>query len=91
MIALFWNLALALLVLALHCYCGDTVKYGLVSKHLFQTTIWRLKKFHSNDKILEKVTFPVITWNKKHSWKQVASITYIVKEIFFVAAAFKGL
>ena len=36
MIALFWNLALALLVLELHCYCGDTVKYGLISKHLFQ-------------------------------------------------------
>ena len=34
-IAPFWNLAL---VLALHCYCGDTdyVKYGLLSKHLFQ-------------------------------------------------------
>ena len=57
MIALFWNLALALLVLALHCYFGDTVKYGLVSKHLFQTTIWRLKKSHSNDKVLEKITF----------------------------------
>ena len=57
MIALFWNLALVLLVLALHCYFGDTVKYGLVSKHLFQTTIWRLKKSHSNDKVLEKITF----------------------------------
>ena len=34
-IALFWNLALAL-VLPLYCYCGDNVKYGLLSKHLFQ-------------------------------------------------------
>ena len=25
----FWNLALAL-VLELHCYCGDSVKYGLL-------------------------------------------------------------
>ena len=33
--ALFWNLALAL-VLALHCYCGDNVKYRLLSKLLFQ-------------------------------------------------------
>ena len=32
---LFWNLALAL-VLALHFYCGDNVKYGLLSRHLFQ-------------------------------------------------------
>ena len=31
----FWNLALAL-VLALHCYCGDNVKYGLLSRHLLQ-------------------------------------------------------
>ena len=30
-----WNLALAL-VLALHCYRGDNVKYGLLSRHLFQ-------------------------------------------------------
>ena len=22
--------------LVLHCYCGDSVKYGLLSKHLFQ-------------------------------------------------------
>ena len=32
---IFWNLALAL-VLVLHCYSGDSVKYGLLSKHLFQ-------------------------------------------------------
>ena len=31
----FWNLALAL-VLELHCYCGDSEKYGLLLKHLFQ-------------------------------------------------------
>ena len=33
--SVLWNLALAL-VLALHCYCGDDVKYGLFSKHLSQ-------------------------------------------------------
>ena len=32
-IALFWGLAL---ILALHCYCGDNVKNGLLSKHLLQ-------------------------------------------------------
>ena len=31
MIALFGTL-----VLALHCYYGDKVKYGLLSKHLFK-------------------------------------------------------
>ena len=35
MTALFWNLALAL-VLALQCYFGDNVKYALLSKHLCQ-------------------------------------------------------
>ena len=35
MIALFWNPALAL-ISALHCYRGDNVKYGLLSKYLFQ-------------------------------------------------------
>ena len=34
-IDLFWNLTLAL-VLALRCYYGYNVKYGLLSKHLFQ-------------------------------------------------------
>ena len=46
MIALLWNLALAF-VLPLHCYCGDNVKYGVLSKHL-------LKKSHSNDKLFLK-------------------------------------
>ena len=26
----------ALMVLAIHCYCGDNVKYGLLSKYVFQ-------------------------------------------------------
>ena len=29
----FWGT----LVLVLHCYCGDNIKYGFLSKHLFQT------------------------------------------------------
>ena len=40
----FRNLALALV---LQCYCGDSFK-TLVTK---KTTIWRLKKSHSNDKL----------------------------------------
>ena len=42
----------------LHCYCGNNVKYGLFSKHLFQRKRqyggW--KKSHSNEKLLEKIT-----------------------------------
>ena len=70
MIALFRNLGLALV---LQCYCGEKVKQTsfktLVSK---QTTTWWLKKLHSNNKLC----LPIITWIKKHSSKQVASISY---------------
>ena len=40
------------------------------------TTIWWLKKSQRNDKRLEKERLPVITWTKKDSSKQVASIPY---------------
>ena len=40
------------------------------------TTIWWLKKSQRNDKRLEKERLPVITWTKKDSSKQVASILY---------------
>ena len=40
------------------------------------TTIWWLKKSQRNDKPLEKERLPVITWTKKDSSKQVASIPY---------------
>ena len=41
------------LVLALRCYCGDT---DLFQNTCFkETTIWRLKNSHSNDKLLEKI------------------------------------
>ena len=33
--ALFLTLALAL-VLVMHCYCGNNVKYGLLLRQLFQ-------------------------------------------------------
>ena len=31
-IAIFWNFD----GISANCYCGDNVKYGLLSKHLFQ-------------------------------------------------------
>ena len=46
MIALFCNFGIST---ALHC--GDNVKHGLLSKHLFQR-----KQSQSNDKLLEKMT-----------------------------------
>ena len=54
MVALFWNLTLAL-VLARHCYCGDNIKYELFSKHLLQRKRqYGSEKSHGNDKLLEK-------------------------------------
>ena len=53
--------------------------------------MWQLKKSHSNDKLLEKITSSVITWNKKHSLKQVAFITYTLEKKFSAVAAFEGL
>ena len=54
--------------------------------------MWRLKKSHSNDKLLEKITSSkIITWNKKHSSKQAGSVTYTLEKNFFAAAAFEGL
>ena len=50
-----------------------------------------VKKYQSNNKLLEKKRLPVITWIKKHSSKQVASITYTVEKKNFAAATFKGL
>ena len=40
-----------------HCYCGDDLKHGVLSKHLFQKkkTIWHLKKYRSNDKLLAEI------------------------------------
>ena len=34
---------------------------------------------------------PVITWNKRHSSKQVVSITYTLVKDFFADSTFKGL
>ena len=59
------------LVLALHCYCGDNVKYGLLSKHLLQRKLqyggW--KNLKVTTKFYKKQWLPVIKWNKKYSSK----------------------
>ena len=45
-----------ILVLALHCYCRYSVKYGLLQKRVSKgAPICRLKKFLSNEKLLQKV------------------------------------
>ena len=40
---------------------------------------------------LYKKCHPVITWNKKHSSKQVLPVRYTLKKTIFEAAIFKGL
>ena len=48
------------LILLLHCYYGDNVKYGLLSKCLFQKSkrTWSLKKkIHGNNKFLLKIIY----------------------------------
>ena len=60
----------------------------LVSK---KTTIWWMKKSHSNDKLLEKITSSSYHMEQKHSLKQVASITYTLEKRIFAAADFEGL
>ena len=37
----------------------------------------------------KKECLPVITWNKKHSSKQVVSIIYTIEKGFFATATFK--
>ena len=45
--------------------------------------IWGVKEYQSNDKLLSKIISFSYQWNKKHSSKQVASITYTLENIFF--------
>ena len=53
--------------------------------------MWWLQKCHNNDKTLEKKVHPVVTWSKKHSLKQVVSITYALDKNIYAAVAFEGL
>ena len=53
-----------------------------------KTTIWRLKKSHSNNKFLEKITSSSYHMEQKHSSKQVASRTYTLEKDFFCGCYF---
>ena len=84
MVALFWNLVLAL-VLALHSYCRDNVKYGLLSKHLFQIkrqySSWKSHLVTTNmEKNMEKKTFI-----------EASYIYNILEKKLFPTATFEGL
>ena len=73
------------MVLTLHCYCGDNLKYGLLSKHLFQRNqqygLWKNIKITTN--FYQKQRLPVIEWIKKHPSNQVASIKYTLEKKLF--------
>ena len=79
------------MVLALQWYCGDNVKYGLLSKHLFQRKLqygwWNNLKVTTN--FNKKQWLSVIKWNQKHSPKKVVSIKRTLDKKFFVAAFLK--
>ena len=74
-----------ILVLALHCYCWDNVKYRLLSKHLLQRKqqhgVWKISK--SRQTFRKNIP--------EYSSKQVAPITYSLEKTFFAAASFEGL
>ena len=73
-------------------YCGDNVKHGLLSKNLFrrmqQHDGW--ENFSVTINFYEKEWLLVFTWNKKHSSKQVVSITYPLKKKIFSSCYFWG-
>ena len=68
------------------------IKCGLLPKHLFQRTQQHggCIKPVGNNKFVQKILFPVITWNKKHSLKQVVSMISTLGRDFFAAVSFKG-
>ena len=57
----------------LHCYCGDSIKFGFLSKTLVsvKATICHLRKCQTT-RFCDKCLL-VITWNKKKSSKQFVS------------------
>ena len=57
----------------------------------FKTPTWRLKNLRVALIFHEKRYSPVITQSKKHSSKQVVSITYTPEKRVFAAATFNGL
>ena len=82
------------MVLASYCYCGDADEMQTSYKTLAskKAATLRLKSLRVTISFHEKESLSVITWNKKHFWKEVVPITYTLeKRGFFAAATFKGL
>ena len=79
--------------MALYYYCGDRVKYGLLSKNLFQRKQQHgdCENFRVAIKFYDKEQLLVLTWNKKHLSKPVVSIKYPLEKQFLAAATFEGL
>ena len=50
-----------------------------------------VKKTSGYQKTFTEQCLPVITWNKKCSWTQAATITFILEKKFFAFATFEGL
>ena len=69
------------------------IKYGLLSKHtcLKERSNMAVAPSLVNDKFVQKLLFAVITWNEKHSSKQVVSMISRLGKDSFAAAAFKKL
>ena len=81
------------MVLAAHCFCGDNVKYGPLSKHLFKknSTIWRFKKSERNDKLLQNI-MPSSYHMESKTFMETSCIHNIDSgEKFFATATFEGL
>ena len=49
------------------------------------------KNFRAIVNNFKKQYFPVIIWNKKHFWMQVAPIKCTLEKMFFAVANFEGL
>ena len=66
------------LALGWYCYCGDNVKYGLLSNTCFKTrnNMAVGKAIRVTINFYKKRCLPLIKWNKKNPSKQVISITY---------------
>ena len=66
-------------------------KCGLLSKQLFQRTQQHdgCSKLLGNDKYVEKIFLPIITWNIKRSLNQVASVIYTLRKEFLSALLLK--
>ena len=49
------------------------------------------KNFRAIVNNFKKQYFPVLIWNKKHFWMQVAPIKFTLEKRFFAVANFEGL